>query len=549
VHGCDGVYSPSGSLIAYAPDNGNYLATMSVNGTLVRPFTATRQSTGFSPGFPAWSPDGTRISYTYVKAYYQATGNVTLGIAVVNSNNTANRTLPVTSAAASSTNLSSWSADGTEIYYDSWAVNPSNGNETTYGSIYATDATGGWRTVVLPTTGQAGDIEPQSVGGNAKSPPASTFTPVTPVRLLDTRAAGQRALGPGGTLDLQIAGGSSHVPADATAVVVNLTGIGVTASTYLQVYPTPVAGSAYPLVSNLNLAKGQTAASAVTVTVGARGNIRIRNAAGTTNVIVDLFGYFTGSGGDRYTALPSPIRIVSQLTLSPTAQTHDVQVTGLHGVPNGATAVVANLTGYGPTAGTYLRVYPTGTSPLVLSVSVAPRQTRANQVTVALSPLGSFTVANGTGTIGVDIDLEGYYAPGATGLQYYPLAPTRLLDTRSGTNTLGGARTPIGPGAILDTPLAGTITTTNGIVTVPKTARVVVVNITAVSPTANTYLTAYPTPASGSARPGISTLNVPAGTVVSNLAQVPLGVNGKVRLFNAGGNCPAIIDLSGYYAP
>jgi hypothetical protein len=548
VQGCDGVYSPDGSRIAYAPVSANYLATMNTDGTAVTALTKTAQSL-ISPVLPAWSPDGTKLSYSYVKDVYPATGNFTFGIGVVNANNTANRTLPVTTAAATSTNLSSWSADGTEIYYDSWAINPSNGDETTYGSIYATDTTGRWRTVVVPTTGQAGDIEPQFVGDSPTSSAASTFTPVTPVRLVDTRAAGQHALGAGGILDLQVAGGSSPVPASATAVVVNVTGVGATANTYLQVYPTPAAGGAYPLVSNLNLARGQTAAAAVTVTVGASGNIRIRNAAGATNVIVDLSGYFTaGTSGDRYTPLPSPLRIVSQLTLSPTAETHNVQVTGLHGVPNGATAVVANLTGYGPTAGTYLQVYPTGTSPTVSSVNFVPRQTRANQVTVALSPSGAFTVANHTGSIGVDIDLEGYYAPGAAGLEYYPLTPTRVLDTRVGTNTLGGTTTPIGPGATLDTPLTGTITTTSGIVTVPTTAQVVVVNITAVAPTANTYLTAYPTPASGSARPGTSTVNATVGAVVPNLAQAPLGANGELRLFNAAGSCPAIIDLSGYYA-
>jgi Tol biopolymer transport system component len=550
VQGCDGVYSPDGSRIAYAPDNGNYLATMNPDGTAITVLTKTAQPSGFSPGLPAWSPDGTKISYAYVKAVYPATGNVTFGIGLATANNTANRALPVTAAAAMSTNLSSWSADGTEIYYDSWAVNPSNGDETTYGSIYATDATGRWRTTVLATTGQAGDIEPQFVGGTVPVGLASTFTPATPVRLVDTRTGGHQALGAGRTLDLQVAGGSTPVPADATAVVVNVTGVAATANTYLQVYPTPAAGSAVPLVSNLNLAPGQTAAAAVTVTVGASGHIRIRNAAGTTNVIVDLSGYFTaGTSGDRYTPLPSPVRIVSQLTLSPTAETHTVQVSGLQGVPDGATAVVANLTGYGPTAATYLQVYPTGTSPTVSSVNFVPGQTRANQVTVALSPSGSFTVANANARIGVDIDLEGYYAPGATGLQFYPLTPTRVLDTRAGTNTPGGATTPIGPSATLDTPLTGTITTTSGIVTVPATAQVVVANITAVAPTASTYLTAYPTPASGNARPGTSTVNAAAGTVVPNLAQIPLGSNGELRLFNAAGTCPAIIDLAGYYGP
>jgi hypothetical protein len=46
----------------------------------------------------------------------------------------------------------------------------------------------------------------------------STFTPRSPVRVLDTRTAGP--VGAGGTVAVDLA---SHVPATATAVVLNVT--------------------------------------------------------------------------------------------------------------------------------------------------------------------------------------------------------------------------------------------------------------------------------------------------------------------------------------
>ena len=60
-----------------------------------------------------------------------------------------------------------------------------------------------------------------------------------------------------------------------------------------------------------------------------------------------------------------------------------------------------------------------------------------------------------------------------------------------------------------------------------------VLNVTAVSPTAATYVTAWPT---DSARPGTSNLNVGAGETPSSWKRVRLGQSRRVSLFNANGS-------------
>src|SRR5262249_52213276 len=158
------------------------------------------------------------------------------------------------------------------------------------------------------------------------------------------------------------------------------------------------------LVSNLNLAGGQTAAVAVQVSVpttGAKaGFVRIYNKAGTVGVIVDVDGYFTADTTHAgFVPLPQPTRVLDQTIAGPGSQ--DVTVTGVVGAPANAVAVVLNLTAAGPTAGTYESVVPTplvGT-PAVSNLNLAAGQTRANLVTVPIGTSGQITVFNSAGSV------------------------------------------------------------------------------------------------------------------------------------------------------
>ncbi len=127
-------------------------------------------------------------------------------------------------------------------------------------------------------------------------------------------------------------------------------------------------------------------------------------------------------------------------------------------------------------------------------------------------------------------------APLPAGLtSFLALAPVRLADTRPATGIGGFTR-----------PDAHTIrvqvTNRGG---VPSNATAVVLNVTAVNPGGEGYVTVYP---AGAARPEASNLNYDAGTSVPNMVTVKLGPNGAVDVYTYAA-ADLIVDVSGAYVP
>ncbi|MEV4612248.1 PKD domain-containing protein [Kitasatospora sp. NPDC049258] len=114
------------------------------------------------------------------------------------------------------------------------------------------------------------------------------FTPTTPRRLLDTRET-RSPLGTDGTRSLAI-GGQGGVPADATAAVLNVTATETTADSFLTVWPH---GSGRPNTSNVNFPPNSTVPNHVITPLGTNGTADLYNHVGSTQVVADLFGYFT----------------------------------------------------------------------------------------------------------------------------------------------------------------------------------------------------------------------------------------------------------------
>ena len=119
------------------------------------------------------------------------------------------------------------------------------------------------------------------------------FGALAPTRIADTRTgsgqgyAGQH-LAAGGTLTIQ-AIGAGGVPAGATAVMVNLTVPNSTvANTYLTAYP---AGTARPTSTSVYYT-GSIAFTESTIKLDSGGAFTVYNHSGTTDVIVDVLGYF-----------------------------------------------------------------------------------------------------------------------------------------------------------------------------------------------------------------------------------------------------------------
>jgi len=232
------------------------------------------------------------------------------------------------------------------------------------------------------------------------------FTPLVPVRVMDTRAGVGGATFQGGeTRELDLA--SVGVPATAIGVVANVTVAGASAATYLTVWP---AGSAMPTASNLNAVPGQTVANMVTVGIGAGGKIALANYAGATDVVVDVAGYFT----DGFHAV-APVRIADTrgnlcgVRLGP-GETRVVAVAGQAGVPAGpAGAVALNVTVVNPTAPTYVTVWPSGQPQPGSSNVNAVAGSVPNMVTVGIGADGAIAIYNYSGSTDVLIDVAGWF--------------------------------------------------------------------------------------------------------------------------------------------
>jgi hypothetical protein len=117
----------------------------------------------------------------------------------------------------------------------------------------------------------------------------SLYTGVLPVRVYDSRDPGRGPLGQDATLTLRIAG-VAPVPAGASAVVMNVTVTNPSDGSYLTVSPS---GSPVPLASDLNFGPGQTVPNLVMARLGPDGSLVIYNNRGSTDVIVDVFGWYS----------------------------------------------------------------------------------------------------------------------------------------------------------------------------------------------------------------------------------------------------------------
>jgi hypothetical protein len=82
---------------------------------------------------------------------------------------------------------------------------------------------------------------------------------------------------------------NSTSPLPPIAVVLNVTAVNATSATYLTVFPD---GASQPVASDLNVNPGPAVPNLVVVRVGSNGVVDFFNAAGSTDVIADVVGYY-----------------------------------------------------------------------------------------------------------------------------------------------------------------------------------------------------------------------------------------------------------------
>jgi hypothetical protein len=164
-------------------------------------------------------------------------------------------------------------------------------------------------TITAALAATAGLALTVGVGSAANSGPSS-FVPIVPCRLVDTRPTSQvgpigTPIGPDTAVTVTVHGtnGNCTIPNTAVGVVTNTTAVNPTAPSFLTVYPGDAA--ARPTASNLNYVPGSPPTpNQVTVGLSGDGKINVFNRFGSIDVVIDVVGYYLpASGGPAAPAL------------------------------------------------------------------------------------------------------------------------------------------------------------------------------------------------------------------------------------------------------
>jgi spore germination protein YaaH len=251
-----------------------------------------------------------------------------------------------------------------------------------------------------------------------RDPGGSTFMPVTPTRIVDTRILmGLTTPLAANTVATFKVSGLAGVPDNATAVVGNATIVGQEAAGYITIAPS--IGPGAPTSSTLNFPYGDIRANNVIVPLS-NGNLQVEYRAGSgrhTQFVFDVTGYFVpGLSGATFVPL-TPGRIVDSRVRQglpgalKAAAGGRFAVRGMASVPLSAVAVVGNLTVTGQSAAGWLALSPT-TAVTTSNLNFPARGNLANGFTCPLGANGSLTVTYGAAagaTTQVVVDVLGYY--------------------------------------------------------------------------------------------------------------------------------------------
>lgn len=243
---------------------------------------------------------------------------------------------------------------------------------------------------------------------------AGAFQSIDPKRFLDTRST--TAVAPDTARAFQVAG-ANGLPPTVSAVVLNLTVAEAKSNGFITAYPS---GVNRPDASNVNFAAGQIIPNSVTVPVGPDGKVMLFNRSnGATHLIADVSGYYLSgipTAGGTFQPLAAPTRFLdtrSGYPLLPDTAT-SFQAAREHGVPEGAPAIVLNLTVAQAASNGFATAYPmAATRPDISSVNFDKGQIVANSVTTPLGQFGRVALFNrSTGATHLIADVSGYFLPG-----------------------------------------------------------------------------------------------------------------------------------------
>lgn len=207
----------------------------------------------------------------------------------------------------------------------------------------------------------------------------------------------------------------------------------------------------------------------------------------------------------------------------------ELQVTGRAGIPADATAAVLGVVAVNTGGPGFLTVFPCTTEPPIASTSnYSAGSTVANTTIATLDDRGRVCIHTHEGA-DVVVDVTGWIGPSGTS-RLTGVGPVRAADTRTG---LGGtSRLAANSTMVVDLgPFIG------------ADATAAAVNLAAVQPGADGYLTAWPC---GTNRPGTSTSNYTRGSVRANNAIVGVDAGQRLCIYTLA-EVDVVVDVTGRF--
>ncbi len=355
------------------------------------------------------------------------------------------------------------------------------------------------------------------------------FTPISPVRLIDTRkGVGTTATRLKGGCTLQVDPG---LDPSVASVAVNLTSVRAGANGFVVAYP---CGVERPIAAAVQSVANKVVAGMAVVPLGADGTFCVYSHT-TTDMVIDLFGTYAVGTGAKFEPV-SPTRLFdSRSGAAPVAggSVVRVKVSGKAGTPTSAAAASLTVHALSAARDGFVTAFPCGAAtPAVASVAVNAGGSVTNHVETA--------IANGEVCVFVSapmhliVDLSGWYGPSAT-TEYFAITPVRAVDTRSNIGLTGGLV------AKIDRPV--TLAGSNGL---PPAARLraVVAQVIAVGAAAPGYLTVHPCLATV---PSVSMVRYVVGSNAATSVSAPDDATGRWCV-TASSAVHLVVDLSGYFA-
>jgi Bacterial Ig-like domain (group 3) len=291
------------------------------------------------------------------------------------------------------------------------------------------------------------------------------------------------------------------------------------------------------------IASGMATCSTATLAVGS--DTIVGTYSGDSN--------FMGSSGSTTQVVNGALSLLQFVPVTPCRVVDTRQGAGLVGgtpmmftIPDGlcsgipvAAAYSLNVTAIPEGELGYLTIWAAGEAQPSVSLLNSPNGViKANAAIVPASSTGAVEVyaSNNTNLL---LDINGYFETAtAQSLQFFPVPPCRLVDTRTANSSLGGPI--LAANTERDFPLEASTACP-----IPSQAVAFSLNFTAIpSGEALGYLTVW---AQGQPQPTVSTLNDSLGITLANAAIVPAGAKGGVAVYPSA-QTNLLIDVNGYFA-